>query len=110
MSIQTKKRMEKSAKIAGIILFVFLLFFNVRIALNDNNNGDINLLGLKISVFVPTAFASEVPGPDGISSKTSEPYGSDCVAVTICCKSAINPRDCSPAGDCVTLYEGAGCP
>lgn len=58
MSAQVKKHTTKAAKIAGIILFVFLMFFNIQFAVGDNSKGDIDLFGLKISVFTPSAYAT----------------------------------------------------
>jgi len=45
-------------KISSISLFVFLMLFNVKVAFSDKSNGDIDILGMKISVSVPSAYAS----------------------------------------------------
>ncbi len=58
MSAQTKTRAQKAAKLLGIALFAFLMFFNIKFALGDNSNGDIDLFGLKVSVFTNSTYAS----------------------------------------------------
>ena len=45
-------------KISSIALFVFLMLFNVKVAFSDKSTGDIDILGMKISVSVPSAYAS----------------------------------------------------
>ena len=45
-------------KICSISLFVFLMLFNVKVAFSDKSSGDIDILGMKISVSVPSAYAS----------------------------------------------------
>ncbi|MFA3782612.1 hypothetical protein ABRY23_06045 [Melioribacteraceae bacterium 4301-Me] len=34
------------------------MFFNLQIATNPNSNGDIDLFGLKISLFMPSVYAT----------------------------------------------------
>ena len=46
-------------KICSISLFIFLMLFNVKVAFSDKSIGDINILGMKISIFVPSAYASQ---------------------------------------------------
>jgi hypothetical protein len=58
MSAQTKTRAQKAGKFLGIALFAFLMFFNIKFAVSDNSSGDIDLFGLKISVFTNSTFAS----------------------------------------------------
>ncbi|MFA3782604.1 hypothetical protein ABRY23_06005 [Melioribacteraceae bacterium 4301-Me] len=53
-----KKHRSKAAKLVGAALFVLLMFFNLQIATNPNNNGDIDLFGLKISLFTPSVYAT----------------------------------------------------
>lgn len=48
-------------KISSISLFIFLMLFNVKVAFSDKSIGDIDILGMKISVSVPSAYAS-TPG------------------------------------------------
>jgi hypothetical protein len=61
MSAQTKTRAQKIGKLLGIALFAFLMFFNIKFAVSDNANGDIDLFGLKVSVFTNSTYASEQP-------------------------------------------------
>ncbi|MFN3872183.1 MAG: hypothetical protein ACK4R9_04220 [Ignavibacterium sp.] len=58
MSAQTKTRAQKAGKFLGIALFAFLMFFNIKFAVSDDTSGDIDLFGLKVSVFTTSAFAS----------------------------------------------------
>jgi hypothetical protein len=58
MSAKTKTRAQKIGKLLGIALFAFLMFFNIKFAVSDNANGDIDLFGLKISVFTNSTYAS----------------------------------------------------
>lgn len=48
-------------KICSISLFIFLMLFNVKVAFSDKGSGDIDILGMEISVSVPSAYAS-TPG------------------------------------------------
>lgn len=57
MSTQTKTKVQKAGKFLGISLFAFLLFFNIKFAVSDNANGDIDLFGLKISTNMTGAYA-----------------------------------------------------
>jgi len=54
MSLFIKKHRSKAAKIAGIALFTLLMFVNLQITTNPNSYGDIDLFGLKLSLFTPT--------------------------------------------------------
>lgn len=58
MSAQTKTRAQKAGKFLGIALFAFLMFFNIKFAIGDIANGDIDLFGLKVSVFTNSTYAS----------------------------------------------------
>lgn len=58
MSVQTKTRAQKAGKFLGIALFAFLMFFNIKFAVSDDTSGDIDLLGLKVSVFTNSTYAS----------------------------------------------------
>jgi hypothetical protein len=58
MSAQTKTRAQKAGKFLGIALFAFLMFFNIKFAVSDDTSGDIDLLGLKVSVFTNSTYAS----------------------------------------------------
>ncbi len=61
MSVQTKKRFKNLGKIIGVVLFVTLMFTNIKIALMDDTelgNGDISVLGIKLNLFEAT-YASE---------------------------------------------------
>jgi len=53
-----KKSRSKAAKIAGAALFILLMFVNLQITTNPNSKGDIDLFGLKISLFTPSAYAT----------------------------------------------------
>ena len=59
MSAQTKTRAQKAGKFLGIALFAFLMFFNIKFAVSDDTSGDIDLLGLKVSVFTNSTYASQ---------------------------------------------------
>jgi len=107
MSVKIKRAGAKTAKALGLVFFLLLVVFNVQVATSNENSSDINLLGLSLSIFTPSAVASEIPQPTGIAKKTTEPAGDNCTAVTICCEDAVNPRNCS--GDCVTFFQGSGC-
>jgi len=63
MSAYVKKHWSKAAKIAGAILFALLMFVNVKLTTDPNNNGDIDLLGLKLSLFTPSVYAKR-PCPE----------------------------------------------
>lgn len=58
MSAQTKTRAQKAGKFLGIALFAFLMFFNIKFAMGDNSNGDVDLFGLKVSVFTNSTYAT----------------------------------------------------
>ncbi|MFZ2864208.1 MAG: hypothetical protein WA440_05590 [Ignavibacteriaceae bacterium] len=58
MSAQTKTRAQKAGKYLGIALFAFLMFFSVKVSSISPGDDDFNLFGLKLSVFVPSAYAS----------------------------------------------------
>ncbi len=58
MSAQTKTKAQKAGKFLGISLFAFLMFFNIKFAIGDNSNSDIDLLGLKVSVSTNSTYAS----------------------------------------------------
>ena len=58
MSAQTKTRAQKAGKFLGIALFAFLMFFNIKFAVSDDTSGDIDLLGLKVSVFTNSTYAT----------------------------------------------------
>lgn len=38
------------------------MFFNIKFALSDNTSGDIDLFGLKVSVFSNSTYAAKGPG------------------------------------------------
>jgi len=57
MSLFFKKHRSKTAMIAGIALFVILMFVNLQISTSPNKNGNINLIGLKLSLATPSAYA-----------------------------------------------------
>ncbi|MFZ2863262.1 MAG: hypothetical protein WA440_00815 [Ignavibacteriaceae bacterium] len=58
MSAQAKTRAQKAGKFLGIALFAFLMFFNIKFAVSDDTSGDIDLFGLKVSVFTNSTYAS----------------------------------------------------
>ncbi len=64
MALFLKKNRSKAAKLAGAALFVLLMFVNLQITTNPNKNGDIDLFGLKVSLFTPSAYAYD-PCPGG---------------------------------------------
>jgi len=57
MSAEIKKHFSKTAKICATALFVLLMFVNLQITTNPNKNGDINLFGVKLSLFTSSAYA-----------------------------------------------------
>jgi hypothetical protein len=57
MSAKTKTRAQKVGKFLGITLFALLMFFNIKFAISDDSNGDIDLFGLKVSVFTNSTYA-----------------------------------------------------
>ena len=57
MALFFKKNRSKAAKLAGAALFVLLMFVNLQITTNPNKSGDLDLLGIKISLFTQTAYA-----------------------------------------------------
>lgn len=58
MSLEQKSSFKKVTKSLAGVLFIGLLFFNFKIAVNDEKAGGINLLGLKVSAFVSDVFAT----------------------------------------------------
>jgi len=58
MSAQIKSGAKKAGKIAGIALFVFFMFFSIKFSVGDYSSGDIDLFGLKVSVFTSSAYAT----------------------------------------------------
>ncbi|HMN18901.1 MAG TPA: hypothetical protein PKD03_14905 [Ignavibacteriaceae bacterium] len=59
MSAQAKTRAQKAGKFLGIALFAFLMFFNIKFAVSDDSSGDIDLFGLKVSVFTNSTYAEK---------------------------------------------------
>jgi|SRR5690606_8621541 len=64
MSAKIKKAGAKTAKALGVIFFLFLVVFNVQVATSNEHSSDINLLGLSLSIFTPSAVASDVTEED----------------------------------------------
>jgi hypothetical protein len=62
MSAKTKTRAQKVGKFLGITLFALLMFFNIKFAISDDSNGDIDLMGLKISIFSTNSYAYGIDG------------------------------------------------
>ncbi len=61
MSVQTKKRFKNLGKIIGVVLFVALMFTNIKVALMDDAeiaSGDISVAGIEVTLF-EAAFATE---------------------------------------------------
>jgi hypothetical protein len=77
MALFVKKHWPKSAKIAGAVVFALLIFLNLQITTNTNRNGDINLLGLKLSLVAPT-YASETYPCAPYSCSPYASCGTDC--------------------------------
>lgn len=59
MSTQFKKTQRIGTKIVAATLFVFLILFNVLIGMHKSESSDLNLFGVKLNIFVPSAIASE---------------------------------------------------
>ena len=56
MSVQTKKRFKNLGKIFAGVLFAFLMFTNIKVALMDDAelaSGDISVLGIELNLFEP---------------------------------------------------------
>ena len=58
MSEVIKKNKAKAAKILGAAVFVLMMLFSLQITTNPNSAGDIDLLGLKVSLASPSVFAT----------------------------------------------------
>ena len=82
MSVYFKKHWSKAAKIAGAILFVVLMFVNIKLTTDPNANGDIDLLGLKLSLFTPSAYACG--NCDDICSDSNNAYCIYMIGVGYC--------------------------
>ncbi|MFA3784236.1 hypothetical protein ABRY23_14345 [Melioribacteraceae bacterium 4301-Me] len=50
MSAKIKQRVSKAAMLGAIILFVFLMFFNLQITTQPIKDGSIDFVGLKIAL------------------------------------------------------------
>ena len=74
MSAKIKTTTSKAAKFFGIAVFVFLMSFNVQLSVSNNSSGDVDLLGLKILLFTPTAYAAPVDMCDDICSDSNNAY------------------------------------
>ncbi len=62
MSVQTKYKLKAWSKKFGLILFVVLFLFNIKVALmEDISNGDISFLGINITIFESTIAAESFP-------------------------------------------------
>jgi hypothetical protein len=59
MSAKVKKAGRIGTKIIAVLLFVFLVIFNVQMGVHDVESGDISLFGLSLSLFIPDAVASD---------------------------------------------------
>ncbi len=58
MSAKIKRASVYGMRIFSAALFVVLMLFNIHIAYNTQGSGDIDLMGIKISMFVPSAQAT----------------------------------------------------
>lgn len=65
MSTPTKTRAQKAGKFLAIALFAFLMFFNIKFAVSDDSDGDINLSGLTLSISTNSSYAYEWEDPPG---------------------------------------------
>jgi hypothetical protein len=54
MALFVKKHRSKAAKIVGAVAFILLMFFSLNISTSPNKQGDIDLLGVKVSLFTNT--------------------------------------------------------
>ena len=59
MSEAIKENKAKAAKILGAAFFVLMMLFSLQITTNPDSAGDIDLLGLKVSLYTPSVFATE---------------------------------------------------
>jgi|SRR5690606_28676523 len=97
MSARVKRAGAKAAKALGVVFFLFLVVFNVQVATSNEHNSDINLLGLSLSIFTPSAVASEPPPEPKCSctaSVTCQPSGTE-----IKCEIKNCTEDCSCTGN-----------
>ncbi|MGA7837828.1 MAG: hypothetical protein WB996_07665 [Ignavibacteriaceae bacterium] len=62
MAGRIKRHRSKAAKVAGAALFILLMFLNMQLTINPNNNGDIDLFGLNISLGVSSTYAKTQQG------------------------------------------------
>ena len=56
MAEVVKKNKTKAAKILGAAVFVLMMLFSLQITTNPDSAGDIDLLGLKVSLFTPSVY------------------------------------------------------
>jgi len=59
MSATIKKVSKWGMRVALAAVCLFLTLFNIQIGLNDGTSSDVNLAGLTLRVFTPTAAAHE---------------------------------------------------
>lgn len=58
MKIFIKKKLTKTTKAFIIAFFAIIMFVNVKISLNPSSDGNIDLMGLKMSLSIPSAYAT----------------------------------------------------
>jgi hypothetical protein len=68
-----KKHWHKAAKFIGVVVFTLFMFVGLNITSNPNPKGDINLMGLKLSLYAPSAAAEGNGGANCGDICTSQP-------------------------------------
>jgi hypothetical protein len=84
MALFIKRHWSRGAKILGAVVFALLLFFNLQISTSQSKQGDIDLLGVKVSLNIPSTYA------EGGDCTETDSY---CYSHTICVD-----------GNCETFY------
>ncbi len=64
MSAQVKNAGRIGTKVVAAFLFLFLVMFNVEVGLYDAESSKSGILGLTMSVFVPSSFAGGGSDPE----------------------------------------------
>ncbi len=73
MGLFIKKYHSKATKFFGIIFFLILMLVNLQISLNPKSHGNIDLMGVKLSLF-STAYAASESSSGGGGGKPSYCY------------------------------------
>jgi hypothetical protein len=81
-----KQHWSKGTKILGAVVFVFLMFFNIKLSTRSTASSDINLGGIKLTLVSPSTYA------DGYSCKVHTDCSNggwvECTGSSACSKTA----------------------